>query len=225
MTSTPVTIKLYNFSFGPYPQRLNIYLDEKKPGNLETIIFDEPDKQAGVPPPEIKALAITGSIPVLVDDDGTIIGQSPAILEYLVDKTSGPDILGATPSARGRTRQFVHMFDEVLTFFGLWALHGSQLGYGLVRTSPEVAEICAARYFAQLRLIERMIGEAAFLAGDQVTTAGRCCRTLSAEDSHHESMRLDGRHDQAIARPLPYDELVQLHSIASHARFAAYLAG
>ncbi|AMY68916.1 glutathione S-transferase family protein [Frigidibacter mobilis] len=83
MTSTPVTIKLYNFPFGPYPQRLNICLGEKKPDNLETIIFDEPDKQAGVPPPEIKALTVTGSMPVLVDEDGTIIGQSLAILEYL----------------------------------------------------------------------------------------------------------------------------------------------
>ena len=166
-----MTIKLYNFAFGPYPQRLNIYIGEKEPDNLEAIIFDEPDKKAGVPPPEVKALTLTGSMPVLVDEDGTIIGQSLAILEYLEDKTSGRDMLGATPAARARTRQFVHLFDEALTFFGLWARHGSVLGRGVVRTSQDVAEICAARYFAQLRLVERMIGETAFLACDHVTTA------------------------------------------------------
>ena len=54
---------------------------------------------------------------------------------------------------------------------------------------------------------------------------GRCCTTLSAEDSHRESMRLDGPHEQAISRPLSHDELVQLHCLAEQARVAADLAG
>ena len=36
----------------------------------------------------------------------------------------------------------------------------------------------------------------------------RCCRTLTEQYSHHESMRLDGRHEQAQARPLPHRQLV-----------------
>ena len=43
-------IKLYNFALGPYPQRLNIYLAETNPTNVEFILFDEPHKQAGIPP-------------------------------------------------------------------------------------------------------------------------------------------------------------------------------
>jgi len=54
---------------------------------------------------------------------------------------------------------------------------------------------------------------------------GRCCRTLTVEDSHCESMRLDGPHEQAITRSLSHDELVQLHGLASQARVAADLAG
>lgn len=164
-------IKLYNFAFGPYPQRLNIYLAEKGLSDVETIIFAEPDRQADVPPAELTALTPTGSMPMLMDADGTVIGQSLAIIEYLEESTSGPDMRGATPAARARTRQFVHMFDEALTFFGLWARHGSRLGHGTVRTSHEVAEICAARYFGQVRLIEKMIGETEFIAGDHVTIA------------------------------------------------------
>ncbi len=53
----------------------------------------------------------------------------------------------------------------------------------------------------------------------------RCFTTLSAEDSHRESMRLDGPHEQAITSPLSHDELVQLHCIAAQARVAADLAG
>ena len=53
----------------------------------------------------------------------------------------------------------------------------------------------------------------------------RCCRTLAVKDSHHESMRLDGRHEQAQARPLPHDELVSLQRCAPQARVVADLAG
>lgn len=164
-------IKLYNFAFGPYPQRLNIYLAEKNPANVEVIIFDEPGKQVGVPPAAVKKLTPTGSMPILEDDDGTVIGQSLAILEYLEDKASGPDMRGATPATRASSRQYVHILDEALTFFGLWARHGSRLGHGMVRTSQDIAEICAARYFDQLLIIERMMGHDAFIVGDRVTVA------------------------------------------------------
>ncbi|MCA0964949.1 peptidoglycan peptidase [Salipiger bermudensis] len=39
-------------------------------------------------------------------------------------------------------------------------------------------------------------------------SVGRCCRTLAMKDSHYESMQLDGRHEQARARPLPHHQLV-----------------
>ena len=53
----------------------------------------------------------------------------------------------------------------------------------------------------------------------------RCCKTLSSKDSHRESMRLDGAHEQAITRPLPHDELVQLHGVSAQARIPADLVG
>ena len=46
---------------------------------------------------------------------------------------------------------------------------------------------------------------------------GRCCRTLTVGDSHRESTRLYGVHEQAITRPLPHHELVQLYCGASQA--------
>ena len=53
----------------------------------------------------------------------------------------------------------------------------------------------------------------------------RCCRTQSVEDSHRESMRLDGSDDQAPLRPLPHDELEILQRCPEAARVAADLAG
>lgn len=57
------------------------------------------------------------------------------------------------------------------------------------------------------------------------TSDGRCCRTLTFEDSHRESMRLDVWHEPAITRPIPHDELVHLHFIAVQARVTSDLAG
>lgn len=54
---------------------------------------------------------------------------------------------------------------------------------------------------------------------------GRCCTTLISGDSCRESMRLDDTHEQAITRPVPHDELVQLHLFAVQARVATDLAG
>lgn len=53
----------------------------------------------------------------------------------------------------------------------------------------------------------------------------RCCRTLTVKDSHHESKGLDCLHEQARARPLPYEELVRLQRCADEARVSADLAG
>ena len=164
-------MELYNFAFGPYPQRLNIYLAEKQPADVVLTIYPAPDRSANVPPPEVKALTPTGSLPILRAADGTVIGQSLAILEYIEDIVPKPGMRGDTPAEKAGVRQLVHFFDEALTFFGLWARHGSKLEHRVVRFSHELAEICAARYFDQLRFIDRIMRGRTFLAGDRVTLA------------------------------------------------------
>lgn len=54
---------------------------------------------------------------------------------------------------------------------------------------------------------------------------GRCCRTRTVKDSLCESMPLDAPHEQAISRPLPHYELVQLQCVAEEAGIAADLGG
>ncbi len=164
-------IEIFNFAFGPYPQRVNIYLAEKQPQGIAVKVYAQPDRLANMPPPEVKSLTPMGSLPILRDADGTVIGQSLAILEYIEDRIPVPDMRGNTPAVRGMVRQIAHMFDEALTLFGLWARHGSALGQGVVRSSQEVAEICAERYFGQLRLIERLMREEPFIAGHHATLA------------------------------------------------------
>ena len=164
-------IEIFNFAFGPYPQRVNIYLAEKQPESVAVTLYAEPNEREQTPTPEIRALTPTGSLPILRDADGTLVAQSLAILEYLEDRIPVPDMRGKTPAERAKVRQIVHVVDEALTFFGLWARHGSALGQGVVRSSREVADICSDRYFGQLRLIERLMSEDPFIAGEHVTLA------------------------------------------------------
>jgi transposase-like protein len=62
-----------------------------------------------------------------------------------------------------------------------------------------VAQVCRDLELAE-SVLRRWMREA-------MVAPGHCCRTLAVKDSHHESMWLDGRHEQARARPLPRHQL------------------
>ena len=165
-------MKLYNFAFGPYPQRLTIYLAEKGlTDDVELIRLQPPHGETDWLPGAVKDISPSGSLPIIVDDDGTIVGQSLAILEYLEDTRTAVDMRGKMPRDRARTREIITVFDEALTFFGIWARHGSRLSRSATAESQAAVTIGAERYFQKLRLAERMIGDAEFIAGDSVTTA------------------------------------------------------
>lgn len=53
---------------------------------------------------EFKAENPSGAVPTLVLDDGTLISQSTAIIEYLEDRFTEPPLLPASAKARARVR-------------------------------------------------------------------------------------------------------------------------
>lgn len=54
--------------------------------------------------PEYKAVNPQMAIPALVDDDGTVLTQSLAIMEYLEEKFPKPALMPADPRGRARVR-------------------------------------------------------------------------------------------------------------------------
>ena len=163
-------MKLYNFGFGPYPQRVNIYLAEKGLFDVQRVMFKAPTGKTDWPPAEIAAISQTGSLPILLDEAGTTITQSLAILEFLEDRYPATDMRGSTAAARARTREIVSVFDEALDAFALWARY-SNLGGHDKAAYREVIKIGSDGYIQKLQLAERMIDHTDFLAGDTVTIA------------------------------------------------------
>lgn len=54
---------------------------------------------------------------------------------------------------------------------------------------------------------------------------GRCCTTLTKDDSHREFMGLGRLHDEVLTRPLPREAMSQLQRGPVQARLVVGLAG
>ena len=163
-------MKLFNFPWGPYPRRVAYYLAEKAITDIEPLQVEFPHQPELWPSGFLLDLNPAHSLPVLDTGVGLRIGQSLAILEYLEERYPSPDLLGATPEARARTRELVAILDEATTFFGLWARHGSQVNAGRHPLNMETARIGAERFATKLRVAERKI-VGPFLCGDALTIA------------------------------------------------------
>ena len=165
-----MSMTLYELEWGLYPRRVGIYLAEKGITDINRIAFD---LLAGWPPPELERRSPLAAVPILRTENGTPIRSSIAILEYLEERFPSPDMLGATPELRARTRELVAVIDEAALQFGIWCHKGSPAFAGREEQSREAGTIAADAYNGRLRMLGTLAGETpgTFLAGDGVTIA------------------------------------------------------
>jgi glutathione S-transferase len=97
--------RLYHFCLQPASRKLRILLKEK---GLE---FELQAENAWERRDAFLALNHAGETPVLVEDDGTTIGDATAIAEYLEEVHPAPGFIGTTPTARAEVRRLVGWFD------------------------------------------------------------------------------------------------------------------
>jgi len=176
-----MALKLHNFTWGPYPRRLTLYLAEKPGLDIELVEVEFPHQPERWPEGFLRSLNPAHSLPVLETENGVRIRQSLAILEYLEERFPSPGLLGASVEARAATRELVALFDEATTFFGIWARQGSRLnaaahGARALRSDRHQTNLAAAgvgaeRFGSKLRIAEEMIADAPFLTGERVTLA------------------------------------------------------
>jgi glutathione S-transferase len=96
-------IRLYTHPFSIFPRRVRIVLREKTIPH-EELLVDLPN--GAHREPEFLRLNPFGQLPVL-DDDGLVVCESIAILEYLEERFPEPRLLSADPRERATTRQLM----------------------------------------------------------------------------------------------------------------------
>jgi glutathione S-transferase len=101
-------MKLYSSSFSPFAARVRAQIRLK---NLPIEIESPP---GGLRTAEYRAVNPTGKVPALLLDDGRVLPESVAIIEYLEDLHAEPELRPRDPQARGHMRALVQITDHVL---------------------------------------------------------------------------------------------------------------
>jgi glutathione S-transferase len=96
---------LYHLWLSPPCRKIRVAMTEK---NLP---FELQVEKVWERRPDFLALNPAGEVPVLVEEDGTAIADSVAIVEYLEDAYTERPLLGITPAARAEVRRLSQWFD------------------------------------------------------------------------------------------------------------------
>ena len=96
---------LHHLWLSPYARKVRIALKEKG------LDFELALEKVWERRPEFLALNPAGTVPVLVDSDGTVVADSGVICEYLEEAYEQAPLLGDTAVERAEVRRLVAWFD------------------------------------------------------------------------------------------------------------------
>jgi glutathione S-transferase len=122
-----------------------------------------------------------GGLPVLELDDGSHLPESLAIMEYLEELHPEPPMIGTTPVERAKVRA-AERICELGVLFSVATIfqNTSPFFAARVKQSADAAENARTRLATNLKVLDGMIGEGPFVAGQRPTIAD--CTLLAALD-------------------------------------------
>ena len=97
---------LYHLWLSPFSRKVRIVLAEKK------LPFEMNVEQVWDRRRDFLALNPAGEVPVLVEEDNSVLAESWAICEYLEEMVPDPNLIGRTPYERAEVRRLVGWFDR-----------------------------------------------------------------------------------------------------------------
>jgi glutathione S-transferase len=159
-------MKLYDFPLAPNPRRTRIYLAEK---GLSIPLVTVNLREGAQRTPEFLAKNPHGSLPVLELDDGTLLTESEAIIEYLEELHPEPPMLGRTPLERAKTRRLERLCEIAVLFRVGRYVHATLAPLPGAKPNPHIAEWAKSELPRGLGVLEREVGE--FVAGERVSVA------------------------------------------------------
>ena len=158
-------------SFGPNPRALRMFLAEK---NM-TIPTKELDLMAGEnrrPPYTDKNPG--AQLPALELDDGTVIGETVAIFEYLEEQKPAPPLVGTSAKERAEARMWQRRIEQRITenlYNGFRFAEGLQLFKDRMRCMPEAAAGLKQTAVDNLHWLDKLLGDRKFIVPDRFTIA------------------------------------------------------
>lgn len=162
-------MKLYDFAQAPNPRKVRVYLVEKGiQVPLHTIDLGKGEQRS----PEFLKINPLGALPVLELDDGTLIPESLAIIEYFEELYPHPPLLGTDPVARARVRAYERRCEQgVLNQAATIFQHTSSFFAGRVDQTPKVAEIARKNLTARLAWLNDELKDREWVAGNSISIA------------------------------------------------------
>ncbi len=156
-------MKLYDYPQSPNCRKVRLYLAEKglsvplQPVNLLTGEQRSSDFLQRTP---------FGAVPILELDDGTVIPESLAIIEYLEELHPQPPLLGTDPLSRALARAWerrceLGVFLQATRRF----FHSSPYFAARVEQNPKVVEEAGQVLRARLALINEQLKDHEWVAG------------------------------------------------------------
>ena len=166
--------KLYNHPLDPHSRFVRLILAEHgvEPDLVEERVFERR--------PEFLVLNPAGTVPVLVEDAGTVASGAGPIAEYLEEARGAPGkrLMPEAPIDRIEVRRLVEWFNvkcynEVTHWLVTEKVYKRFMASSQGGGAPEMELVRAARANIRhhLRYIGYLAGHRNFLAGDSLTTA------------------------------------------------------
>jgi glutathione S-transferase len=124
-------------------------------------------------------------MPALELDDGTVIGETVAICEYLEELNPNPPLIGTTAEERAETRMWQRRVELNITeniYNGFRYAEGIEIFKNRMRCLPEAAEGLKAKAQDSLKWLDELLDGKQFICGDRLTVPDLllyCCLYLA----------------------------------------------
>lgn len=166
MTTNRLT--LYHYPLCPFSRKVRVCLYEK--GIPYVLVMEKPWERRL----DFLKLNPAGEVPVLVDEDDSVIASHTAICEYINETRVGMDLLGDTPLVRAEVRRLTAWFDTLFQREVQQTLSDEKLFkqmQGKREPNSSLIRIGRQNLKRHLKYIEWLMERRNYLAGSKISMA------------------------------------------------------
>lgn len=158
-------------SLGPNPRLVRMFMHEKDISlpSVQLDMLGGENRQT-----DFLAKNPAGQVPALELDDGTVLGETVAICEYLEEKHPSPALIGTTAEERAITRMWTRRVEMNITehmYNGFRYAEGLEVFENRVHCLPEAADGLKAKAHAGLQWLDALLADKDYICGDRFSLA------------------------------------------------------